>query len=223
MRNIFQIDARHVLQLPSLTAVFEIDLSQGGVMRPHRFVGEADWKLQRKRLFQARDILLNEPVLLRTVGPHLLFVFVGDDTARIAARRLRHPVLFIDEEFSFAKADVAIFIVLHCVLMTVGTNRPGVQRKYLGVLVEVDMDDALIAALGTQNLHDAPVMLGRTSVWSDSIGHCRRAEPQRWFEESKPVSAALQQYRLQSRDAILGCPAGRYYAESECRYRKKFS
>ena len=169
--DVIEVDRRSVLHLPAPALLFEIDGRQLLAVGPDGAVGEACGKLRVKLWLRRGRSLWKNQVFSVRYGWLALLVFVGDDTAGVAAGGVCGSHLQIHEEVALAWiADFDHLVVFDGVLVAVGADAPDVHGENLAVLVERDGYDAFFPALGAQDLDDAAIVLDCAAIWGDSVG-----------------------------------------------------
>jgi hypothetical protein len=118
-----------------------------------------------------RDPALKLPGVLLDVGAEALVVLVGDDTTGVASGGCGHLVAIVFEEDSLAGvAPLGDLVVLDGILMAVRPDAPDMEGQQLGVLVEGDLDDAVVTPGLAKDLHGMAVVFGGLPIGSDGQG-----------------------------------------------------
>ena len=129
------------------------------MMQPGRIVVPVRRQIDFENPVHAGNVSLKIPGLfLRPIGGYVTLDLVGDDSPRIGSGRCsRLSAEIIVEDSPLPQRLVVYFLILDGVLMTIGTDAPGMEVIELFVFGVAGNDLRVLATAGAQDLEHPPL------------------------------------------------------------------
>src|SRR5579872_781284 len=126
-----------------------------GIVDPVSLVGPAGGQLQGVVSFADGNLALEAPNVLQHHRLLVLLIFVADDIPRVGSGDLQQFVFYIIDEltsFNLRQRGFDRLFILYFIIFPLSWNTPAVESIDLGMSVEGDRGNPIVAAAGPEDL-----------------------------------------------------------------------